>query len=86
MIFADCLNVVLLLWILFLLSVFHVYLCYAVLSVPCSIVVTCWERFDLLALLCIVFSCSLVTFSYGVPGEGPGTGLYLFLIFAFFSI
>ena len=39
---------------------FHVYLCYnAVFSVPCSIVVICWERADLLALLCVVFSCFL---------------------------
>ena len=32
---------------------FHVCLCYAVLSVLCSLVVTCWERADLLALLCL---------------------------------
>ena len=51
----------------FLLFMFHVYLCYAVLSVPCSIVITCWERADLLALLCVMFSCVFVTFSYGVP-------------------
>ena len=35
----------------------HVYLCYAVLSVPCSLVITGWERTDLLALLHVVFSC-----------------------------
>ena len=35
----------------------HVYLCYAVLSVPYSLVVTCWERADLLVLLCVVFTC-----------------------------
>ena len=28
----------------FLLFMFHVYLCYAVVSVPCSLVITCWER------------------------------------------
>ena len=38
----------------FLLFVFHV--CHAVLSVPCSLVITCWERADLLALLCVMFS------------------------------
>ena len=34
---------------------FHVCLCYAVVSVPCSLVITCWERADLLAHLCFVF-------------------------------
>ena len=38
-------------------------------SVPCSLVVTCWERADLLALLCVVCSCRLVTFPYGVPSQ-----------------
>ena len=27
---------------------------FAVLSVPCSHVVTCWERTDLLALICVM--------------------------------
>ena len=26
-----------------------------VVSVPCSFVVTCWERADLLAVVCVVF-------------------------------
>ena len=38
----------------------------AVLSVPCSLVVTCWERAYLLALLYVMFSCVFVTFPYGV--------------------
>ena len=46
---------------------FHVYLCYAVLSVPCSLVVTNWERADLLALLCVMFSCVFVTLPIRVP-------------------
>ena len=46
---------------------FHV--CYAVLSVPCRLVVTCWERAGLLALLCVMFSCVFVTFPYGVQGQ-----------------
>ena len=33
----------------------HVYLCHAVLSASCSLVVIFWERADLLALLCVVF-------------------------------
>ena len=50
------------------------YLCfmfvsYTVLSVPCSLVVTCWEQADLLALLYVVFSCVFVTFPCGVLGQ-----------------
>ena len=47
-----------------MLFVLHV--CPAVLSVPCSLVVTCWERAYLLALLYVMFSCDFVTFTYGV--------------------
>ena len=39
----------------FLFVMFHVCLCYAVFSVPCSLAFACWERTDLLPLLCIVF-------------------------------
>ena len=46
--FTDYSKVVLLLWIILLFE-FHV--SYAVLSAPCSLVVTCWERADLLTLL-----------------------------------
>ena len=53
----------------FLLFMVHVCLCYIVLSVPCSLLITCWERADLLALLCVVFFCVFVTFPYGVPGQ-----------------
>ena len=48
---------------------FHVCLCYAVLSIPCSLVITCRGRADLLALLCVMFSCAFVTFPYGVAGQ-----------------
>ena len=44
-------------------------LLYAVLSVPCSLVITGWERADLLTLLCVVCSYVFVTFPYGVPGQ-----------------
>ena len=47
----------------------NVCLCYAVLSVPCRLVITCWERPDLLALLCVVISCVPVTFLYSVSGQ-----------------
>ena len=33
----------------------HVFVCYAVVSVPCSLVVTCWERADLLADVFVEF-------------------------------
>ena len=46
-----------LLWIC-LVSLFHVCLCYAVLSVPFSFVGTCWERADRLAcVLCFLVFC-----------------------------
>ena len=42
--------------------------CRAVLSIPCSLVVTVLERAYLLALLYVMFTCVFVTFSYGVLG------------------
>ena len=50
-----------------MLFVLHV--CEAVFSVPCSLVVTCWERADIFALLYVMFSCVFVTFPYGVLGQ-----------------
>ena len=66
---TDHSNVVLLLWILFVICVSY----HTVLSVPYSLVVTCWERADLLALLYVMFSCLFDIFLYGV--------LYVFLSF-----
>ena len=54
------------------------------MSVSCSLVITCWERVDLLALLCVRLSCVFVTNPYGALGQM----LYLivsFLISAFFT-
>ena len=34
----------------------HVGLCFTVVSVPCSLAVTYWERADLLAVVFVVFS------------------------------
>ena len=48
---------------------FYVCLCFAVLSVSCSLLVTCWEMAGLLALLHVLFSCVFVTFPYDVPGQ-----------------
>ena len=45
----------------------NICLCYAVLSATCSLMITCCERADLLALLCVLFSC--VTFPNGGPGQ-----------------
>ena len=53
----------------FYVSVFCVCLCHTVLSVCCSLVVTCWERPEFLALLFVMFSCDFVTFSFGVLGQ-----------------
>ena len=43
----------------FLLFMFHVCLCYAVLSVACSLMIICWEKAGLSVLLCVAFSCVL---------------------------
>ena len=40
--------------------------CHTVMSVSCSRVVTCWEKADLLAFLCVMSSCVFVTFPYGL--------------------
>ena len=53
----------------FLLFMFPVYLYHDVLSVSCSLVITSCERADLLALLCVMFSCVFVTFPYSVSGQ-----------------
>ena len=53
-IFTDRSKAVLLLWIV-LLVMLHVGVCCNVVSVLCSHMVTCWERADLLAVVCVVF-------------------------------
>ena len=54
----------------FLLFMFNVHPYYDAFFVPYTLVVICLERTGLLVLLCVVFSCVFVTFSYGVPGNG----------------
>ena len=39
-----------------------------VLSVSCSLVVTCWEGADLWAVMYVVVSCDFVTFPFGILG------------------
>ena len=68
-VFADPSKTVLLLRILFFYFMSRFSLCYTFLSVPCSLVITCWDMAGLLALLCVGFSCAFVPFSYGVPGQ-----------------
>ena len=46
--------------------------CYTVLSVLSSLVVTCWESADILALLCVMFSCVL-SLSHMVSRVSCGT-------------
>ena len=77
--FTDRSKAVLLLWIfyVFVLSCVCYVLC---ASVYMCFVVTCWERADLLALVCDVF-CEFVTFPL-VSWVRCGTWLYRFLIFA----
>ena len=52
---------------LFFLFMFRI--CQVFLSVHCSLVVTCWERADLLALLYVMFKCVFITFPCGVLGQ-----------------
>ena len=44
-----------------MLVMLRVGVCCAVMYVPCSLVVTCWEKADLLADMCYFFLC-FVTF------------------------
>ena len=51
----------------FMLILFYVCVCYAVLSVPCSLVITCWERSGLwlFYVLCfLVILCTTFVFVY----------------------
>ena len=48
----------------FLFFMFHVCLCYAVLSVSYSLVITCWEMADHLAIYCAMFfMCVLLLYN-----------------------
>ena len=69
--FTDRSKAVLLLWIRFVINVLRKTLClyYTVVSVPCSLVITRWERVDLLALLRVMFLCVFVIYPYGVSGK-----------------
>ena len=65
---TDRFKAVLLLWILLLFVFLCLCLCHTVLSVSCSIGVTCWERADLLVLSHVMFSC-VCHFPIRCPGS-----------------
>ena len=51
---------------------FYYYLCFTFVFLILScrfLVITCLERTDILALLCMMFLCVFVTFPYGVSGQ-----------------
>ena len=52
-------------------DLFYFLFVFAVLSCLChgSLMVTCWERADFLALLYVMFACVFVTFPYGILGQ-----------------
>ena len=64
-------KAVFLLWIF--LFVIYVCLCHTVISLSCSLEVTCWERADLLAFLYVMFSFCSFLLSNKVPWVGRGT-------------
>ena len=63
----------------FLLFMFRV--CYSFLSVHCSLVATCWEKGNLLVLLCVMFCCVVVIFPCGILARCV-TWLYRLMLFA----
>ena len=62
---------------------FCVSLCHTVLSVPCSLVVTCFRKGWPLGSRLMIISCAFVTLPYGVLGQ-VWYLMYRFLIYAFF--
>ena len=62
-------GLVLLLWIFFVICISCLF-CHAVLYDPCILVITCWEREDLLDLLCVMFF-----FHFHIWCPGPGVVL-----------
>ena len=63
-ILTDHSKAVVLLWIIFIICASCLTYC-----LVCILIVTCWERADLLALFCVMFSCAFFfSFPYGVLG------------------
>ena len=65
---SDRSNAALLLLILFVICVSCLSLSYCHVCFL-RLLVTCWERSDLLALLCVMFPCVFVILLYGVLGQ-----------------
>ena len=61
----------------FLLVMLHVGVCCNVMSVLCSLVVTCWERTDLLAVVCVVFCHFLKCVLVHIRIKGDGSAMKL---------
>ena len=57
----------------------YVFVCHTVLSAPCSLVITCWEKADFLALSYVMLFCVFVPFPYVL-----GQVLHLVYRFLFF--
>ena len=77
--FADHSKAVLLLLILYAIM-FHICLCYAILHVPCRLVITCLEKHWLLCVCVCVCVCVLCVFCvcfYHFPIWCPGSGVVL---------
>ena len=66
--FTDCSKAVLLSWIRYVIFVSCLSLL-CCLVFPYILVITCWEKADLLALLCVLISFVFVTSPYGVQGQ-----------------
>ena len=79
---TDRSKAVLLLWVLLVICVSCLSASYC-LSVSGSLVDTCCERIDFLALLCLIFFFMFLSLSH-VSWVGCGTRLYGFQIFTFF--
>ena len=68
--FTDLSKEVRLLWIIFVMHT-SLFFClyYTILSGLCCLMITCWERVDLMTPLCVMFIYVFITFPYGVSGQ-----------------
>ena len=66
---SKAVLLLLILFVILCMVVFVILSCHAFYYIHCSHVIACWERADLLVLLCVMFTCVFVTFPYGVPGK-----------------
>ena len=64
----------------------NVGVCFTVVLVPCNLVVTCWERADLLAVVCVEFSCVLSRLFIAALWSPAGKGLTSWLLLVMFIV